>query len=78
MDVLVQRSAEADTWLLRDRLGRDLGLIAWSAQGFIIRPVPDTTLSTVALRAFATLDDVMVEIATQAKGACELAAEPSL
>jgi hypothetical protein len=78
MDVLVKRAEAAKAWHLVDRLGRDLGLISWSAQGFVIRPVPETTLSAVALRPFATLDDAMVEIATHAKGVCELSAEPSL
>jgi hypothetical protein len=64
--------------MVRDRLGRDLGLITWNSQGSVIRPVPATALSAVALRHFPTLDDLMAEIATHAKGLCELAAEPSL
>jgi hypothetical protein len=78
VDVLVVRSEGAEAWTVRDRLGRDLGLITWSLQGFVIRPVPATALSAVALRHFPTLDDLMAEIATHAKGLCELAAEPSL
>ena len=78
MDVLVKRLPGAQTWHLRDRLGRELGRITRVAQGFVIRPVPETTLSAVALRPFATLDDAMAEIATQAKGVCQLSAEPSL
>ena len=78
MDVLVSRGQGAKVWQLRDRLGRDLGLISWLPQGYFIRPVPGTTLSAVALRPFATLDDAMAEIATHAKGVCELSAEPSL
>ena len=78
MDVLVNQGEGAKVWHLRDRLGRDLGLISWLPQGYVIRPVPGTTLSAVALRPFATLDDAMAEIATRAKGVCELVAEPLL
>jgi hypothetical protein len=78
VDVLVKRSVDADAWILSDRLGRDLGLITRVRQGFVVRPVPDTALSAVALRPFASLDDAMAEIATHAKGVCELSAEPSL
>jgi hypothetical protein len=78
VDVLVKRSVDADAWVLSDRLGRDLGLITCVRQGFVVRPVPDTALSAVALRPFASLDDAMAEIATHAKGVCELSAEPSL
>ena len=78
MDVLVKRSVDADAWVLSDRLGRDLGLITRVRQGFVVRPVPDTALSAVALRPFASLDDAMAEIAAHAKGVCELSAEPSL
>ena len=68
MDVLVKRLRGAKAWQLRDRLGRELGLIALVPQGFVIRPMPETTLAAVALRHFATLDDAMAEIATHAKG----------
>jgi hypothetical protein len=78
VDVVVTRLETADAWLLRDRLGRDLGLIGYVAQGFVVRPLPAAALSAVALRSFATLDDAMAEIATHAKGVCELSAEPSL
>lgn len=78
VDVLVKRSVDADAWILSDRLGRDLGLITRVRQGFVVRSVPDTALSAVALRPFASLDDAMAEIATHAKGVCELSAEPSL
>ena len=78
MDVLVNQAQGAKVWQLRDRLGRDLGLISSLPRGYVIRPVPGTTLSAVALRPFPTLDDAMAEIATHAKGVCELSAEPSL
>ena len=77
MDVVVTPSTRKGTWDLRDRLGRNLGMITQGSGGkrFVIEPEADCVLAEVSLGPYAELADAMDAIGRLTNGECELSPE---
>jgi hypothetical protein len=71
--VVTPATAAPDTWILSDRLRRQLGELRQSSSGgFVISPEPESALAGMGLASYASLDDAMSAIATHMKGLCQL------
>ena len=71
MDVILTPIApQGEAWSLKDRLGRNLGVVR-KGKGFEISPEPASKLEGIS-HHHLTLDAVMTAIAEHMKGACSL------
>ncbi len=78
VDVVVTPSNSREgIWDLRDRLGRNLGMITQASGGkdFAIHPEPDCVLTEVRLGPYPALADAMDAIARLTNSECELSPE---
>ena len=78
MDVVVTPSlSRKRTWDLRDRLGRNLGMITQASGGkdFAIHPEPDCVLTEVRAGPYPALADAMDAISRLTNDECELSPE---
>jgi hypothetical protein len=72
MDVMVSRSKDKGVWTLTDLLGRLMGTIDQSENGFVISPAGEAlnTMRQVARGPHKSLDAALLEIETRTRGVC--------
>jgi hypothetical protein len=79
MDITVKPENNGATWQLIDLLGRSMGIISHSQEGFTVLPGGHAlqTMRGMNIGPFRSLDEALAEIEKHTRGTCRMAANPA-